>query len=274
MSYAGFGMFYLAFGLSVLGLEIALGRHRGIYTRADWLVNLLCAGIGSAVARPLLAIALADGFGLLLPGQRNMLAHDPVWVVFAVMLLVDEFLFYWVHRLSHQGRNKKWLAWLWKLHRTHHSGKYMTTLLVFRINPVWTLIQPPAWVIAFTLYMGQPMAAALLAVSEYAWNVITHSNFRWDDAVRRAPVVGRMFRLAEHVFVSPGLHHTHHGFGKDGANYRNFGFILSVFDTLFGTLHVPQGRPWRYGLPGKNPHWSEEVFYPLVRGAGRAVDGE
>jgi hypothetical protein len=34
---------------------------------------------------------------------------------------------------------------------------------------------------------------------------------------------------------------------------------------MFGTLHIPTGRPWRYGLPGPQPHWAEELFYPLVR---------
>ena len=58
-------------------------------------------------------------------------------------------------------------------------------------------------------------------------------------------------------------------FGKgsvDGGNYRNFGIFLSIYDWLFGTLHIPQGRPSRYGIPDPTPHWAEEVFYPLYRG--------
>ena len=34
---------------------------------------------------------------------------------------------------------------------------------------------------------------------------------------------------------------------------------------MFGTLHIPEGRPWRYGLPGPNAHWAEEILYPLIR---------
>lgn len=85
------------------------------------------------------------------------------------------------------------------------------------------------------------------------------------DAVRRHRLFGPMFRAAEHVIVSPGIHHTHHGFGKDGASYRNFGVMLSVWDWLFGTLHIPEGRPYRYGIPGHNAHWLEELAYPLIR---------
>lgn len=32
---------------------------------------------------------------------------------------------------------------------------------------------------------------------------------------------------------------------------------------MFGTLHIPEGRPSRYGVPGEDPHWTEEAFYPL-----------
>jgi len=53
--------------------------------------------------------------------------------------------------------------------------------------------------------------------------------------------------------------------GKDGASYRNYAVTFAFLDWLFGTLHIPSGRPWRYGIPGAQPHWAEEVFYPLVR---------
>jgi hypothetical protein len=76
---------------------------------------------------------------------------------------------------------------------------------------------------------------------------------------------GPLFRALEHVLVSPGIHHTHHGFGRDGKNYRNFGTVVSLYDWMFGTLHIPQGRPANYGLPVRDAHWLEQLFYPLVR---------
>ena len=260
-----YGLFYLISGLSVLALEIITGRHRGIYSRSEWLINLLCAAIGMAAIRPLLSIAGALVFVILLPGRQGMLAHASVGLTFAIGLLVTEFLFYWVHRLAHEGKGKRGMDWLWQLHRTHHSARYMNIILLIRQHPLWPIVQTQTWVVAFLLYAGQPVAAASIAVSVYAWNLITHSNFRWDDRVRAMPMIGPMFRAMEHVLVSPGIHHTHHGYGKDGANYRNFGLIFSIYDTLFGTLHIPEGRPWKYGLPGTDASWKEQVLYPLVR---------
>jgi hypothetical protein len=33
---------------------------------------------------------------------------------------------------------------------------------------------------------------------------------------------------------------------------------------MFGTLHIPQGRPSRYGVPGPKLGVAEDVLYPLV----------
>jgi len=262
----GIGTFYLTFGLGVLLVEIVAGRHRGVYDRAEWTVLGLCSVLGMFVIRPAMTIASALLLGLLLPAGKGALAGLPLWAAFAGSLIVTEFVFYWVHRWAHEGKNRPALNWLWQLHRTHHTARYMNAMVVLRLNIFWAVVQPVTWTVALTIYLGQPFAAALVGVTQFAWNVITHSNFRWDDAARRHPRFGRAFRAVEHVLVSPGIHHTHHGYGKDGANYRNFGLILSGFDALFGTLHIPQGRPWRYGLPGRDAHWSEQVLWPLVRG--------
>ena len=47
---------------------------------------------------------------------------------------------------------------------------------------------------------------------------------------------------------------------------------FAFLDWMFGTLHIREGRPGRYGIPGAQPHWAEEIFYPLVRIPGKARD--
>ncbi|MGE0741777.1 MAG: sterol desaturase family protein, partial [Hyphomonadaceae bacterium] len=66
------------------------------------------------------------------------------------------------------------------------------------------------------------------------------------------------------------MHHSHHGFGRDGKMYCNYAVLLSVFDWMFGSLHLPEGAPSRYGVPGEQPHWAEETFFPLVSVKARA----
>ena len=262
-------LFSLIFLGVMLAGELIAGRHRGIYAAADWKVNVSCIVLGSALVRPLASVIVALTCSYALPAGRNALAGLPLLLAVVVLMLVTEFVFYWVHRLAHEGAGKHpRLGWLWKLHRTHHSGKYMNVLLTFRMTLGWMLIQPQNWLYGIAIYLGLGAATAITVGVIYVWNIITHSHFRWDDAIRSHPRFGRAFRLFETVIITPGLHHTHHGFGRDGAPYRNYGVMIAFYDRLFGTLHIPEGRPARYGLPGPNAHWAEEVFYPLVRRGG------
>jgi len=248
--------------LLIAVLEIAAGRHKGIYRRDDWLVAIACS-LSTAVARPLAAVLVASCAFFLMPRYRNALAGASVWWSFPCVLLVAEFCFYWVHRLAHEAKGGRH-DWLWKLHRTHHSGKFMNVGVMLRVNMFWNFIVPTPWVAGIAAYLGLGPAAALTVVTIYGWNIITHSNFRWDDPLRRHAVAGAMFRRFERILVSPGIHHTHHGYGKDGGNYRNYAVTFSFLDGVFGTMHVPSGRPWRYGVPGPNAHWVEEALFPLI----------
>ena len=255
----------LAVTAIVLLTEILMGRHRGIYSRREWLVLGLCALLNPLVTRSLAGLLIATAAGLLLPQGKGALAHLPLLPTYLGLFLIVEFAFYWGHRWAHEGQRRPALRWLWKIHRTHHAGRYMNVLTTQRVNLFWSFVVPTAWITGFAVYLGQGMAAGLVVLTIFCWNLLTHSHFRWDDAVRADPRFGRLFRAAEHVVVSPGMHHTHHGYGKDGASYRNYAVTFAFLDWMFGTLHIPSGRPWRYGVPGAQPHWAEEVFYPLVQ---------
>lgn len=257
------------FGLFLVA-EVLAGRHRGIYSAQDWKVNICSFLIGGGLVRPMVGVLVALVLATLFPVWKNALVDVPFFAAFLGVSLLAEFLFYWVHRLAHEGAGKHpRLAGLWKFHRTHHSGKYMNVLTTFRQNLGWLAVQPETWVAGFAIYLGMGAAAGAAMGVRLIWNLLTHWNFRWDDAIRAHRVFGPGMRAVEHVLITPGLHHTHHGYGRDGASYRNYGTVFSLFDTLFGTLHIPDGRPAKYGLPGPQAHWAEEVFYPLYRRRGK-----
>lgn len=261
----------------VLLAEIAAGRHRGVYARkGEFRLLALNMALGRFLIGPAMAVVIAAIWAALFPQYRDALAHMPLWLALALVMLFGEFFFYWAHRWAHEGVKTRSL--LWMIHRTHHSATYMNVSVWMRLNIFWYVIIPNAWTMSLAIYFGLGKAAGIAIVLNAAWNIVTHSHFRWDDAIRRHRLIGPLFRALEHVFVSPGMHHTHHGFGKDGASYRNYGVMLSVWDWLFGTLHIPEGRPYRYGIPGHDAHWLEELAYPLVRmpkpgGAGDAGKG-
>ncbi|MFV8816459.1 sterol desaturase family protein [Haliea sp. E17] len=255
--------------LLMLLVEVFAGRHRGVHSRDELLVNGLCILLGVSV-RPLLAAAVAMLIAVLLPAGRGALSGLPFWPALLAIVLLAEFVNYWVHRWAHNAERHPWLNWLWAFHRTHHTAPYMNVMLHFRVHFAWALVSGLTWVISLAIYLGQGVAAGVAVIIFGVYGVLTHSHFRWDDRLRAHPRYGRLFRAMEHVLVSPGIHHSHHGFGRDGGNYRNFGIFLSIYDWWFGTLHIPAGRPAHYGIPRRKLHWAEEVFYPLYRGRALA----
>jgi sterol desaturase/sphingolipid hydroxylase (fatty acid hydroxylase superfamily) len=268
-------MWVTAGALAVLLIEVMAGRHRGVYRKGEIAFIVASLGIGRTLIAPVASLLVAWLWNKVLPAHQGALRGMSFWLALPLVVLANEFFFYWVHRWSHSTSKTRSL--LWMIHRTHHSATYMNVSVWMRLNVFWYFIIPTAWVMGLFLYLGLYEAVAVQIVLNATWNIVTHSDFRWDDAVRRHRLFGPAFRALEHVIVSPGIHHTHHGFGKDGASYRNFGVMLSLWDWLFGTLHIPDGRPYRYGIPGHDAHLLEELLYPLVRidtkkvrGTGRA----
>lgn len=245
----------------VLVTEVLSGWHKGIYRRHDFLVTAGCI-LFSQLTRPLSAILYAALFAFALPDYRGFLSELAFWPSVAALFLVAEFAFYWVHRMAH---NPVKHPILFGLHRTHHSSKYLNVTVMARVNIFWAFVVPYAWVIGLAIYLGLEAASATVMGILLSWNALTHSALRWDDALAKTPLGARILTMIEWVFITPRLHHTHHGFGKDGKTYRNYAVMLTFYDRLFGTLHIPEGRPANYGLPGKGKHWSEEIFFPLVR---------
>jgi sterol desaturase/sphingolipid hydroxylase (fatty acid hydroxylase superfamily) len=248
----------------VLVVEVVAGGHKGVYSRKGEIPLVVSSiTIGRAVFAPVCSLLVAFAWSSLLPAYSGALSSEPLWVSVPVVMLGGEFCFYWVHRWSHKGLKNNSL--LWMVHRTHHSARYMNVAVWMRLNLFWYIIIPHAWTMGLAIYLGWGEAAGIFMVMIAIWNILKHSDFRWDDLVRRHRIFGPLFRAIEHIVVSPGIHHTHHCYGKDGASYRNFGVMFSLWDWVFGTLHIPEGMPHRYGIPGHDAHWLEELAYPLAR---------
>lgn len=259
-----FGALIIAVTLVLLLAEIATGRHRNIYHSNEKKVLAASIIAGALIARPLASLGLAALMHLVAPTWSGTLSAVPFIPAYLACLFVAEFCFYWVHRLAHESA--KWKnPWLWRMHRTHHSAKYMNVILNYRLNFFWYFISPPSWIFAITIYLGQEAAAALALFTIAGWNLITHSNFRWDEWLRNFSFMRPVMIILGHLIIMPSVHHSHHGYGKNGGPFRNYAITLALYDWMFGTLFIPDGRPWRYGTPGTDPHWTEEVWYPLIR---------
>jgi len=83
---------------------------------------------------------IAYGIGLAaFPAYEGSLTGIPFWAGFLLFVIFDDMTQYWWHRASHS------FPWLYKLHRPHHNGEYMSIRLVYRNNIFYYWLMPGLW---------------------------------------------------------------------------------------------------------------------------------
>ena len=156
----------------------------------------------------------------------------PLWAQAGLVVLVAEFLNYWIHRGYHESR-------LWPLHAVHHCSPRMYFLLSARKHPLQSLLTYggrllPLW------FLGAPAdALAIYTVLISSNSYLQHTNLR----MTTGPLGW--------VLATPELHRRHHSRRIEEHN-SNYGDSLILWDRLFGTYRAPRpARPLhvRLGLP-------------------------
>ena len=158
------------------------------------------------------------------------LNHYPVWAQVVMLLLITDFLQYWIHRFSHHA------ALLWRFHAVHHSSRELDWLSASRWHPVNHLFHQLIPV-ALIASLGFSPAVFLAVVPFYALGgFLVHANLPWTYGPLR------------YVIVSPVFHRWHHTSTEAGGN-KNFAPFFSAFDWAFGTFYMPEGKsPKAFGL--------------------------
>jgi sterol desaturase/sphingolipid hydroxylase (fatty acid hydroxylase superfamily) len=186
---------------------------------------------------------------------------------------------YWLdHYLSHR------IPFLWEFHKVHHAAEVLTPVTNFRVHPVDSIVF--ANILALTIgctsglvsyLFGSPIqqftlwnANALVLGSACLVQQLQHTSF-W------IPFTG----IWGKIFLSPAHHQIHHSLNPIHYD-KNMGSTLSVFDWLFGTLHIPSRKREKltFGLDDSNPkmHTVEGLFVtPVIdalKPAYKAIDAQ
>jgi sterol desaturase/sphingolipid hydroxylase (fatty acid hydroxylase superfamily) len=162
-----------------------------------------------------------------------------------VLLLALEFGYWYAHYLMHRVR------WLWEFHKVHHSAEVLTPLTEWRQHPVELL--------AFAVFANLMVAAAYAPIMWWfgpdaqmfkLWNIemvlfilactIVH--------LRHTHIKLCATGWLGCIVQSPAHHHIHHSTQKRHYD-KNFGYCLSIWDWVFGTLYLPEkGQKIEFGL--------------------------
>mgnify|MGYP000858978511 CR=1 FL=1 len=180
---------------------------------------------------------IRNGFG---PAARL-----PLWVQAIAILLLGDFLGYWMHRAFHQG-------WLWRFHSVHHSSVDLDWLSSVRLHPVNDVLMRIATTLPVLALGFAPLAVAGLIPFLTAMAVLVHANVDWDWGPLRGWV------------ASPCFHRWHHT-DESAARDKNFAGMFPFWDRLFGTYYMPHdARPARFGTSTPVPsHLLGQLLFPF-----------
>lgn len=185
----------------------------------------LAMGLGSLLFDALWKIPVVAVYAALY--ELTPFRVPVLWWTVPLMLLAQDFCYYWSHRGHHVVRI------LWACHVVHHSSKHYN--LSTALRQPWTGATSWVFYVPMVLVGVHPAALAFCSSANLVYQFWIHT-----ERIDRLP------RPVEYLFNTPSHHRVHHA-SQGGYLDRNFGGILIVFDRAFGSFTAETTRPV-YGL--------------------------
>lgn len=135
----------------------------------------------------------------------------------AVVLLIHETYYYWLHRLMHHPSIYKWV------HRTHHESLTTSAWTSFSFHPLESVLQAlPVFILIYLLPL-HPVSLIVVFLIMSVTSVINHLNHELYPAGSSRHWLGRWWIGATHH----SLHHTQFKY--------NFGLYFTFWDHWMHT---------------------------------------
>ena len=224
-------------------LELAYSKthdNKELYKWKD-LAASSTMGLGSVIVAPLIKLILAgvtfeaayELFNPLVNGVRtNIMGYESfgwAWYVWLICQVLDDFSYYWFHRLNHTVRL------LWAAHIVHHSSDNYNYGTGIR-NGWFTLLYKPLfymWLPAMGFHYE--MVIFCLGI-EALWQFQLHTKYM--------PKLG----FLEKILNTHTMHQAHHAQDVEYLD-KNHGGYLNIFDKIFGSwVELDQSRETHYGV--------------------------
>lgn len=236
--------------LFIIGVEILLShlQHRKLYSWKDSIANvyLMLLNAGLDLGFRVIYLAILQFFF-----NKALLQINNPFLYWLVLLLMEDLLYYWLHRFDHEIRL------FWAVHVTHHSSQTMNFTVGFR-SSVFQPLYRFLYFIPLALMGFRPMDIALVYSITQIWGIFVHTELI------------RNMGWLEYFMVTPSHHRVHHGSNPKYLD-KNMGMFLIIWDKLFGTfqpeLTPGEYQPIQYGLTRniENPNPVSIIFHEWIQ---------
>lgn len=234
-----YGLVFYAAVIGLAGVELLPRLKRqtvGLARR--WPTNIGLFALNFVIlwiCVPVSAVGVAERAG---SGALALLPVDPdVRIVLGVLAL--DLWKYLEHRLMHR------LSMLWRFHLVHHSDVEVDFTTTERHHPIEAAISSASLFALIYVLAIPPLAIVIFVLVGTVVSLVSHANLRMS---------GRIDRMLRWVIVTPAMHVIHHSARRQETD-SNYGFILTIWDRLFGTY-----REYRGASEAQVPVQGLEIF--------------
>lgn len=211
-------------------IEFAVSRIRNTasYETRDTLVSVSTAIVGSFGG---LSVGAAYTGVLMFFYQYRAFDLEFSWGLLAICFLLDDFKYYWMHRIEHRVR------WAWASHVNHHSSQHYNFSTAMR--KTWTFPLTGLFLLSvpLVLFGFHPAMVALCIGLNLVYQFFVHTQ-----------MIGKLPGWYEAIMNTPSHHRVHHATNPKYLD-ANYAGTFIVWDRMFGTF-VPEdaAEPCDYGI--------------------------
>ncbi len=184
------------------------------YNFQDTITNL-ATGIGNQCVNLAVAFFVFKWYGWLYQFAPWQIPNT--WYFLLLLLLLQDFVFYWFHRTGHT------INVFWAAHMPHHSSEELNLSVGIRASFTQRLFQFVFFDWILVLIGFSPEAVYAMAAVHLLLAYWHHTQ-----------VIKRLGWF-EKYFVTPSHHRVHHGVNPQYID-KNYSEFLIIWDKLFGTF--------------------------------------
>jgi sterol desaturase/sphingolipid hydroxylase (fatty acid hydroxylase superfamily) len=176
----------------------------------------LSMGIGNVIVNLASKLLIVLVFSFIY--ENFKLVEIPfTWWAWLLILSVDDFCYYWAHRIGHESR------FFWASHIVHHSSQKYN--LSTALRQTWT-----GGFFTFIFYLALPFLGfhPLMIFTQMSVSLLYQYWIHTE-------LIDKMPRWFEAFFNTPSHHRVHHGSNPIYLD-RNHAGIFIIWDKLFGTF--------------------------------------
>ncbi len=212
----------------VIGAEILFSyfHQKHYYSVKGTLANIYLTSLNlglDILVRGICLLVLNYFFQFKITEFTNDFAY---WIV---LLLTQDFMYYWLHRVDHYCRM------FWAVHITHHSSEEFNLTVGFRssvFQPLYRFI----YFIPLALLGFKGIDIMFIYSATQIYGILIHTK-----------TVGKL-GILEYFLSTPSHHRVHHASNVKYLD-KNMGMVLIIWDRIFGTFREEdQNEKVVYGL--------------------------